>query len=217
MRVLVAEDERVLADYVAEGLRRRSMAVDVAYDGIGARDRLAYNDYDVLVLDRDLPGIHGDDVCRELVREGARTRILMLTAAGAVRDRVEGLGIGADDYLAKPFDYAELVARVQALGRRAQPAVPPVLQRQGVMLDSARMQAFRDGVYLPLSRKEFAVLEVLMRAGGTVVSTSELLERAWDENADPFTSAVRVTMSKLRAKLGEPNVIETVAGAGYRI
>ncbi|NUR89509.1 MAG: response regulator transcription factor [Nonomuraea sp.] len=217
MRILVAEDERVLADLVAEGLRRHAMAVDVAYDGTSAAERLSVNDYDVLVLDRDLPGTPGDAICERLAQAGARTRILMLTAAAGVRDRVKGLGLGADDYLPKPFDYAELVARVQALGRRSQAALPPVLTHGDLTLDAPRMQAFRDGRYLPLSRKEFAVLEVLMRAGGTLVSAEELLERAWDEHTDPFSGVVRVTMSKLRAKLGEPAVIETVAGVGYRL
>ncbi|HEY5986310.1 MAG TPA: response regulator transcription factor [Streptosporangiaceae bacterium] len=217
MRVLVAEDEQELADLVAEGLRRHAMAVDVVYDGAAASQRLAVNDYHVLVLDRDLPVLHGDEICRELVQSGARTRILMLTAAASVPERVAGLGLGADDYLPKPFDYAELVARVQALGRRSQPPLPPVLERHGILLDAPRRQAFRDGRYLPLSRKEYAVLEVLLRAQGTVVSAEDLLEQAWDEHADPFTTAVRVTVSKLRAKLGEPPVIETLPGTGYRL
>ncbi|MDF5756199.1 response regulator transcription factor [Spongiactinospora sp. TRM90649] len=217
MRVLVAEDEQVLADLVAEGLRRYAMAVDVVYDGEAASERLAVNDYDVLVLDRDLPGLHGDDLCRELAGSGARTRILMLTAAASVPERVAGLGLGADDYLPKPFAYEELVARVLALGRRSQAPLPPVLERNGITLDAPRKQAFRDGRYLPLSRKEYAVLEVLMRARGAVVSSEQLLEQAWDENADPFTTAVRVTVSKLRAKLGEPSLIETVPGTGYRL
>jgi DNA-binding response OmpR family regulator len=217
MRVLVAEDEQELADLVAEGLRRYAMAVDVVYDGAAASQRLAVNDYDVLVLDRDLPEVHGDEICRELVQSGARIRILMLTAAASVPERVAGLGLGADDYLPKPFDYAELVARVQALGRRSQAPLPPVLERHGIMLDAPRRQAFRDGRYLPLSRKEYAVLEVLLRARGTVVSAEDLLEQAWDEHADPFTTAVRVTVSKLRAKLGEPPVIQTLPGTGYRL
>jgi DNA-binding response OmpR family regulator len=193
------------------------MAVDVVYDGAAASQRLAVNDYDVLVLDRDLPGRHGDELCRELVQSGARTRVLMLTAAASVPERVAGLGLGADDYLPKPFDYAELVARVQALGRRSQAPLPPVLERHGILLDAPRRQAFRDGRYLPLSRKEYAVLEVLLRAQGTVVSAEDLLEQAWDEHADPFTTAVRVTVSKLRAKLGDPPVIQTLPGTGYRL
>jgi DNA-binding response OmpR family regulator len=217
MRVLVAEDEPALADLIAEGLRRHAMAVDVAYDGAAALERAGVNDYDVLVLDRDLPGVHGDDVCRVLADEGARVRILMLTASGAVHERVNGLDIGADDYLTKPFEYAELLARVRALGRRAQPPLPPVLRRSGIVVDAPRRQASRDGRYLALSRKEYAVLEVLMRAQGAVVSAEELLERAWDENTDPFTTVVKVTISKLRAKLGDPPAIVTVPGCGYRL
>jgi DNA-binding response OmpR family regulator len=217
MRILVAEDEQVLAELLADGLRRHAMAVDVVYDGAAALERLSVNDYDVLVLDRDLPEVHGDDVCRQLAQSGAAVRILMLTAAGAVNDRVTGLGLGADDYLPKPFAYAEMIARVQALGRRRIPPLPPVLRRNGIELDVPQRQAHRDGRYLPLSRKEYAVLEVLMRAQGSVVSTEELLERAWDEHTDPFTTVVKVTMSKLRAKLGEPQVIVTVPGGGYRL
>lgn len=217
MRILVAEDERFLADLVAEGLEKEAMAVDVAYEGAGALERLSVNAYDVLVLDRDLPGVHGDDVCRELARAGGQVRILMLTASGAVHERVAGLNLGADDYLAKPFVFDELVARVRALGRRAAPPLPPVLERGGIVLDSATRQATRDGRCLALSRKEYAVLEVLMRAQGAFVSTEELLERAWDEHTDPFTTAVKVTMSKLRAKLGDPPVIVTLPGSGYRL
>ncbi|MFC4535471.1 response regulator transcription factor [Sphaerisporangium dianthi] len=215
MRVLVAEDERDLADLVAVGLRRHAMAVDVVYDGAAAAERLAVHDYDVLVLDRDLPEMHGDLVCRELVARGGRTRILMMTAAASVPERVAGLGMGADDYLPKPFDYAELVARVQALGRRSRSQVPPVLTRHGIVLDAHRLQVSRDGRHLHLSLKEFAVLEVLMRADGAVVSSERLLEEAWDENADPFTTVVRVVVSRLRAKLGDPPCIQTVPGAGY--
>lgn len=215
MRVLVAEDERDLADLVATGLRRHAMAVDVAYDGTAASERLAVNDYDVLVLDRDLPEVHGDKICQDLVRSGARTRILMLTAAASVPERVAGLGLGADDYLPKPFDYSELVARVQALGRRSQAPVPPTLRRHGIEMDTQRMQVTRDGRFLRLSLKEFAVLEVLMRANGAVVSSERLLESAWDEHADPFTTVVRVIISRLRAKLGDPPCIQTVPGAGY--
>jgi DNA-binding response OmpR family regulator len=217
MRILVAEDEQFLADMVAEGLRKQAMAVDVAYDGSSALELLDVNDYDVLVLDRDLPGVHGDDVCRELTQRGAGVRILMLTASGTVHERVAGLRLGADDYLPKPFSYEELVARVRALGRRAGPPLPPVLERAGITLDTGLRQAHRDGRYLPLSLKEYAVLEVLMRARGTVVSAEELLEKAWDANTDPFTTVVKVTMSKLRAKLGEPPVIVTVPGSGYRL
>lgn len=215
MRILVVEDERDLADLVAMGLRRHAMAVDVVYDGEAATERLAVNDYDVLVLDRDLPGIPGDVICRDLVRAGARTRVLMLTAAASVPERVAGLGLGADDYLPKPFDYTELVARVLALGRRSQAPLPPVLERHGIVLDPQRMQVSRDGRFLRLSLKEYAVLEVLMRANGSVVSAETLLESAWDEHVDPFTTVVRVIISRLRAKLGDPPCIRTVPGAGY--
>ncbi len=217
MRVLVVEDREDLAQIIARGLRRWAMAVDVATTGDDAWERIGINDYDVVVLDRDLPGMSGDEICGRLAEQDVRSRILMLTAAGELADRVAGLRMGADDYLAKPFEYEELVARVQALGRRAQSALPPVLSRAGVTLDVARRSVTRDGRPIALAPKEFAVLEVLLAAGGTVVSAEELLERAWDEHADPFTSAVRITMSKLRAKLGNPGVIFTLAGAGYRI
>ncbi|MQA24353.1 MAG: response regulator [Micromonosporaceae bacterium] len=215
--MLVAEDERLLADTICEGLRKRAMAVDVAYDGDAALDRLGVNDYDVIVLDRDLPVISGDDVCRTLVESGAETRILMLTAAAAVTDRVAGLGLGADDYLTKPFAFAELVARVQALARRARPAAPPVLERAGIRLDPHRRIVTRDGEPVALSGKEFAVLAELLRADGGVISAEQLLEKAWDEHIDPFTGVVRFTIMMLRRKLGEPPLIETVPGAGYRI
>jgi DNA-binding response OmpR family regulator len=217
MRVLVADDERLMADMIATGLRRQSMAVDVCYDGVAALDRLRVNRYDVAVLDRDMPGRTGDDVCRWLLQAEPTTRILMLTAAGGIRDRVEGLGLGADDYLTKPFAFAELAARIHALGRRSVPALPPVLEHAGLVLDAGRQVAMRDGQLLNLSRKEFAVLAVLLRHAGRVVSSEELLEQAWDENADPFTHVVRVTVMTLRRKLGDPPVIETVRGAGYRI
>lgn len=217
MRVLVVEDEEFLAEMIAEGLRRDALAVDVASDGRAALDKLRFGAYDVLVLDRDLPGVHGDDVCRQVVRSRLLTRILMLTASGTVRDRVDGLGLGADDYLTKPFAYDELLARVLALGRRARPALPPVLERAGLTLDTARRQVCRDGRYLSLSRKEFAVLETLLRAEGAVVSGDDLIEEVWEEDTSYRTNAVRVTLSKLRAKLGAPAVIETVPGAGYRI
>jgi DNA-binding response OmpR family regulator len=217
MRVLVVEDERLLADTVASGLRRRAMAVDVTYDGDSALERLAVNDYDVVVLDRDLPTVSGDEVCTALVRAGADTRILMLTAATAVSQRVTGLSLGADDYLTKPFAFAELVARIQALGRRARPAAPPVLDRVGIRLDLHRGTVTRDGQPVSLSRKEFAVLAELLRADGGVVSAEQLLEKAWDEHTDPFTGVVRFTIMNLRRKLGDPPVIETLAGAGYRI
>ena len=217
MRVLIAEDERVLADTVATGLRRETMAVDVVYDGSAALERAMVNDYDVIVLDRDLPEMHGDEVCRLLAAERNPARIIMLTAAGDLRSKVEGLSIGADDYLAKPFDFPELVARLRALARRTPQRVPPVLERAGLTLDPARREVFRDGRYVALSPKEFAVLEILLRAEGNVVSAEDLLEKAWDEHADPFTNAVRVAVMTLRRKLGDPQVIETVPGAGYRI
>jgi DNA-binding response OmpR family regulator len=217
MRVLVAEDEPLLADTVAEGLRRLSMAVDVCYDGASAIELAMVHRYDVAVLDRDMPGASGDQVCRRIVDAGAGTRVLMLTAAAGIRDRVDGLTLGADDYLTKPFAFAELVARVQALGRRSAPAVPPVLERDGVLLDPARHFAARDGRPLDLTPKEFAVLEVLLRSAGDAVSTEELLEQAWDAHADPFTNAVRVAVMTLRRKLGDPPLIATVPRFGYRL
>ncbi|HZD72629.1 MAG TPA: response regulator transcription factor [Actinomycetota bacterium] len=217
MRVLVVEDERLLADTITAGLRKHAMAVDVAYDGDAALERLAVNDYDVIVLDRDLPVVSGDDVCRTLVESGTQTRILMLTAATAVKERVAGLGLGADDYLTKPFAFAELTARIQALARRARPAAPPALERAGIRLDPHLRTVTRDGEHIPLSRKEFAVLAELLRADGGVVSAEQLLEKAWDEHIDPFTGVVRFTIMMLRRKLGQPPVIQTVPGAGYRI
>jgi DNA-binding response OmpR family regulator len=217
VRVLVVEDERLLADAIATGLRGEAMAVDVAYDGDAALERLGVNDYDVVVLDRDLPVVHGDQVCREVVDRGATARILMLTAAGDLADRVEGLEIGADDYLPKPFAFAELVARVRALGRRARLPAPPVLEHAGLRLDPARHQVCREGRPLRLRPKEFTVLEELLRADGAVVPAEHLLEKAWDENVDPFTHVVRVTIMTLRRKLGEPPLIETLPGSGYRI
>jgi DNA-binding response OmpR family regulator len=191
--------------------------VDVAYDGDAAMERLGVNDYDVVVLDRDLPLVHGDEVCRAIVDGGGETRVLMLTAAAAVRERVAGLALGADDYLTKPFALVELSARVHALSRRARRATPPTLARAGIVVDPGRREVHRDGRYVPLSRKEFAVLVELLRADGAVVSAEELLERAWDEHIDPFTNVVRVTVMKLRRKLGDPPVVETVPGVGYRI
>ncbi len=217
MRVLVADDERLMADTIAAGLRRQAMAVDVCYDGDGAVERLGVNRYDVAVLDRDMPGRTGDEVCRWLLGTGLGTRVLLLTAASGIRDRVEGLGLGADDYLTKPFAFAELVARIHALGRRSAPAVPPVLELDGLVLDVGRHTAVRDGRVLGLTPKEFAVLHVLLRAGGQVVSTEELLEQAWDEHADPFSHVVKVTVMTLRRKLGDPPVIQTVPRAGYRV
>lgn len=217
MRVLVVEDERLLADAIADGLRRHAMAVDVVYDGAAALERTDVNDYDVVVLDRELPHVSGDEVCGRLAESEATARILMLTAATAVADRVTGLGLGADDYLNKPFAFVELVARVQALARRARPATPPVLERNGIRLDQHTRSVTRDSVPIPLSRKEFAVLAELLLADGGVVSAEHLLEKAWDEHIDPFTGVVRYTIMMVRRKLGEPAVIETEAGVGYRI
>jgi DNA-binding response OmpR family regulator len=218
MRVLLIEDDAELAEAIAAGLRLEVMAVDVALDGDSGLDRAMVNGYDVIVLDRDLPVVPGDEVCAALASEPARrARILMLTAAGTIEDRVAGLGIGADDYLPKPFAFAELIARIRALGRRAHPVVPPLLTAAGITLDPARHTVTRDGRPLELGPKEQAVLELLLAAGGRVVSAEELLERAWDEMADPFSTAVKVTVSRLRRKLGDPPVIETIAQAGYRI
>ncbi len=217
MRVLVVEDHRRLAEAVAGGLRDEGMAVDVAFDGQDALDHVALARYDVIVLDRDLPGVHGDQVCADLAGRRCPSRVLMLTAATTIADRVEGLGLGADDYLPKPFAFAELVARLRALLRRAQPPLAPVLERGDLRLDPARRSASRAGRSLDLGPKEFGVLELLLAAQGRVVSAEELLERVWDEMADPFTTAVKVTVSRLRRKLGDPPVIETLAQAGYRI
>jgi len=217
MRVLVVEDQRDLADSVARVLRREGMAVDVAYDGADALERTAVVDYDVIVLDRDLPVVHGDQVCRALVAAQAPVRVLMLTASGTVAERVEGLGLGADDYLPKPFAYAELVARIRAVARRAQRAIPPVLVHGELRLDPAQRIATRAGARLPLSPKEFAMLEYLLANRDRVVSAEELLDRVWDEAADPFTTTVKATMNRLRVKLGDPPLIETVPRAGYRI
>jgi DNA-binding response OmpR family regulator len=214
---LVVEDERTIADAVARGLRREGMAVDVAYDGSQGHEMAMVTRYDVVVLDRDLPGVHGDTICADLVASGALTRVLMLTASGTVADRVDGLSIGADDYLPKPFAFDELVARVRALARRATPPAPPVLTAGDLTLDPARRVVSRAGRPVDLTRKEFGVLEVLLSARGTVVSSEELLERVWDANADPFTTTVRVTVMTLRKKLGDPPLIETVVGAGYRV
>lgn len=217
MRVLVIEDDVELAEAVAGGLRRAQMAVDVAYDGRSGLDRACENDYDAIVLDRDLPGLHGDAVCAELVAAGSRARVLMLTAAGRSQDLVEGLGLGADDYLPKPFDFPVLVARLAALVRRAQPALPPVLRHGDLVVDLAKRRAYQGERPLELTPKEFGVLELLLASRGRALSAEELLERVWDEFADPFTRTVTVTVSRLRAKLADPSVIETVAGAGYRL
>jgi DNA-binding response OmpR family regulator len=217
VRVLLVEDHAELAETVAAGLRREGMAVDVALDGVAALDRVAVTTYDVVVLDRDLPRVHGDEVCRTVIGNGNATRVLMLTAASSIEDRVEGLGVGADDYLPKPFAFAELIARIRALGRRAQQPLPTVLSHGDLRLDPARRIATRAGARLELSPKEFGVLEQLLAAGGAPVSAEALLERVWDEAADPFTSTVKVTVSRLRRKLGEPPVIVTVPDAGYCI
>jgi len=215
--VLLAEDERGVADAVARGLRREGMAVDVAYDGTVALDKARLNSYDVVVLDRDLPGIHGDAVCRTLRDEEPDSRVLMLTAAATLDDLVDGLSLGADDYLPKPFAFAELVARLRALARRSGPAARPTLAAGDLELDPARRTVARGGRPVELTPKEFALLEALMAADGAVLSNDDLVGRVWDENADPFTNSVRMTVLRLRRKLGDPPVIETVKGAGYRV
>lgn len=217
MRVLVAEDEVYLAEAIRAGLRQAAIAADLVHDGDAALEALTINDYDVLLLDRDLPGTHGDDVCRTVVATHPGVRVMMLTAARRLDDTVSGLGLGADDYLVKPFEFPELVARLRALARRTTDSRPPVLERAGVRLDPFRREVFRDGSFVRLSRKEFAVLEQLLLADGGVVSAETLLEKAWDENVDPFTNTIRVTISNLRRRLGTPWVITTVPGAGYRI
>ena len=217
MRVLVVEDQAEMAEMVATGLRRAQMAVDVALDGPSGLERALINDYDVLVLDRDLPGLHGDEICVQLIAGGRRSRVLMLTAAADSQDLVEGLGLGADDYLGKPFDFPVLVARIRALARRTHPVAPPVLRVADLVVDTAKRRASRSGRSIQLAPKEFGVLELLVASEGRSVSAEELLERVWDELADPFTSAVAITISRLRAKLGDPPVIETVTPVGYRV
>ena len=216
MRVLVVEDHQLLLEHLAEGLRDRAMAVDVAVDGVEALEKIALNPYDVIVLDRDLPHLHGDDVCRAVVASDASTRILMLTAAGDINDRVAGLELGADDYLPKPFAFTELVARVEALARRS-PSGPPVISRADLVVDRARHRVTRRGQQIALNRKEFRVLELLLAADGAVVSAEELFERVWDEHTDPLSNVVSVTIARLRRKLGEPPLVETVIGCGYRM
>lgn len=216
MRVLIAEDDPYLADAIRVGLRRETIAADVVHDGIAALTSVADETYDVVLLDRDLPGMHGDEVCARLAIEHPEVRILMLTAAGTLTDKVAGFELGADDYLSKPFEFPELVARLRALERRSQPASPPVLEEDGVRLDPFRREVYRNGRLVRLSPKEFAVLHTLMKAGGGVLGAQTLLERAWDINADPFSNTVRVTVSTLRKRLGEPWVIQTVPGIGYR-
>jgi DNA-binding response OmpR family regulator len=217
MRVLVIEDDEELAETVAAGLREARIAVDVALDGEAGLARALVHEYDVIVLDRDLPRVHGDQVCAKLVAAGGRSRVLMLTGAATNEEMIAGLGLGADDYLPKPFAFAVLLARIAALARRAQPSIPPVLEHGDIMLDTARRLVQRAGRPLTLRPKEFGVLELLLAAQGRTVPAEELLERVWDEQADPFTGAVKITISRLRTKLGNPPVIETVAKAGYRI
>jgi two-component system response regulator VanR len=217
MRVLVVEDEVYLAEAIRAGLRLEAIAVDLAYDGAGALDSLALTEYDVVVLDRDIPPPNGDEVCRQIVARGLPCRVLMLTAAGELDDKVSGFEVGADDYLTKPFELRELVVRLRALARRPTVSTPTVIEYAGVTLDPFRREVYRSGRYVKLSRKQFSVLEVLMTANGGVISAETLLERAWDENTDPFSNAVRITISTLRKALGDPWVIHTVPGVGYRI
>jgi DNA-binding response OmpR family regulator len=216
MRILVVEDHKDLAEDIADGLRDNGMAADVVYDGSSGIEKASMTVYDVIVLDRDLPRVHGDAVCAALVGASNPARILMLTASGAVADRVEGLNLGADDYLGKPFAFAELVARVRALGRRT-PATPPLVVKGDIVFDRARRRASRAGRPLSLTRKEMGILEVLLAADGAVVSAEELFERVWDERADPFSHTVTVTMARLRRKLSRPDPIQTVVGSGYRL
>lgn len=216
MRVLIVEDDPFMADAVRTGLRREAMAADIASTGEEALELIASDEYDLVILDRDLPGIHGDDVCRTIAADHPRVRVLMLTAARTLDDRVAGFEIGADDYLSKPFEFPELVARLRALERRTEAARPPTLEGHGVRLDPFRREVYRGGRLIRLSPKEFAVLHTLMAAQGGVLSAETLLEKAWDANADPFTNTTRVTISNLRKRLGQPWVIQTVPGAGYR-
>lgn len=217
MRVLVVEDERFLAEAIQAGLRHDAIAADIALDGDVALERIGANDYDVIVLDRDIPGVSGDEICRIVAREHPGVRVLMLTAATRLTDKVGGFELGADDYLTKPFAFEELVVRLRALARRPAATIPTILEFADLRLDPFRHEVYRNGRYLKLSRKQFAVLELLMRAGGDVISAETLLEKAWDQNADPFTSAPRVTISTLRKTLGEPDVIATVPGVGYQL
>jgi two-component system, OmpR family, response regulator VanR len=217
MRVLVVEDELYLAEAIRDGLRLEAIAADLAGDGESALALLDVNTYDIAVLDRDIPGPSGDEIARRIVAGGSGMPILMLTAADRLDDKASGFGLGADDYLTKPFELQELVLRLRALDRRRAHPRPPVHEIAGLRVDPFRREVYRDGHYIALTRKQFAVLEVLVAAEGGVVSAEELLKRAWDENADPFTNAVRITVSALRRRLGEPWVITTLAGVGYRI
>lgn len=216
MRALIVEDEEYLGEAVQTGLRRETIAADLVNDGDTAVEFLSVNDYDVVVLDRDIPGMHGDEVCAWVAANRPECRVIMLTAARTLDDKVSGFELGADDYLAKPFDFPELVMRLRALERRPAASRPPVIEAAGVTLDPFRREVYRAGRLVRLSRKEFAVLDVLMQAGGGVVSSETILEKAWDANADPFTNTIRVTISNLRKRLGEPWVIHTVSGSGYR-
>ena len=215
MRVLIVEDEEFLAEAIHDRLAMESITAQVVGDGNAALDVLAEQDFDVVLLDRDIPGVHGDEVCRRLASDPQGPAVLMLTAAGQLDERVAGLELGADDYMSKPFEFSELIARLRALSRRKFTTLPPVLERSGIRVDSARREVSRDGTPIALTPKEFAVLELLMKAGGGVISAETLLEQAWDANANPFTQAVKVTISTLRRKLGEPSPIKTVSGAGY--
>ncbi|MBA8815558.1 two-component system response regulator VanR [Microbacterium halimionae] len=217
MRVLIVEDQPFLAEALQDGLRHEAIAADVVLDGDEALERVSVNDYDVVVLDRDIPGTHGDEVCDIISREHPTVRVLMLTAASRLSDKMTGFGLGADDYLTKPFELEELIVRLHALARRPTAATPPVLEFGDLRLDPFRREAYRAGRYLKLTRKQFAVLHLLMQADGGVVSAETMLEKVWDENADPFTSAPRVTMSTLRRALGKPEIVATVPGSGYRL
>lgn len=217
MRVLIVEDEPLMAEAIADGLRLEAIAADLAGDGHAALELLSVNAYDVVILDRDIPGPSGDEVAASIIDSGADLPILMLTAADRIEDKTTGFGLGADDYLTKPFELQELVLRLRALHRRRGYRRPPILELAGIRMDPFRRTVTRDGVAIELTRKQFAVLEILLLAAGGVVSADELLERAWDENANPFTNAVRITISALRKRLGEPQVIVTVPGVGYSI
>jgi DNA-binding response OmpR family regulator len=217
MRVLIVEDSRTLADAIGEGLQDEGIAADIAYDGLQAASKLDVNNYDVVVLDRDLPGVHGDTICRMITERESPAMVLMLTASGSASQRVSGLSLGADDYLAKPFHFPELVLRIRGLARRRPTAQARVFRAAGVELDPLRHTATRDGRQLDLSAKEFALLEALMRAQHAVLSAEHLFGQVWDENVDPFTNTVHVTISRLRRKLGQPTVIETISGVGYRV
>lgn len=217
MRVLIVEDEPLMAEGIRDGLRLEAIASDIALDGDTALQLLDLNEYDIAILDRDVPGASGDEIARRIVSSGSGLPIIMLTAADRLDDKASGFEIGADDYLTKPFQLRELILRIRALDRRRARSRPPIRELAGLRLDPFRREVYRDDRYVALTRKQFAVLEVLVAAEGGVISAEELLERAWDENADPFTNAVRITVSALRKRLGEPWLIETVPGVGYRI